>query len=400
MNAAVMTRGLAQKSFGDTALKAAARFWFAVAIVGQWIFAFYVASFYGGSALRGNFAAWNKTLGHGYVAGDTIGNSALAGHLLFAVAVTFAGALQLVPQIRARFPAFHRWNGRIFVVIAFAQGIDGLYLALSGRNLVGGVAERIAVDINAGLIMLCAAMAWRAARARDFATHRRWALRLFLVANGVWFFRLGLMFWLLVNQGPVGFDPTAFTGPFITFLAFAQYLLPLAVLEVYLRAQARGSAPSRIATAAGLSALTIMMAIGIFSASTGMWLPRIKAAYDGRTSIAETLSATVASSGVDAAATQYHELKSAGRANYNFDEDELNALGYQLLRTNKFKEAIRILQLNVEAYPQSSNVYDSLGEAYMDDGDKAQSIANYRKSLQLNPNNGNAVKMLKNLDAP
>jgi Flp pilus assembly protein TadD len=75
-------------------------------------------------------------------------------------------------------------------------------------------------------------------------------------------------------------------------------------------------------------------------------------------------------------------------------------LGYQLIRANKSKEAIRIFQLNVEAYPQSSNVYDSLGEAYMNDGDKQQAIANYQKSLELNPKNGNAVLMLQKLNAP
>jgi tetratricopeptide (TPR) repeat protein len=50
--------------------------------------------------------------------------------------------------------------------------------------------------------------------------------------------------------------------------------------------------------------------------------------------------------------------------------------------------------------PQSSNVYDSLGEAYMDDGDRLLAIANYQKSLQINPKNGNAVAMLKKLNAP
>jgi Flp pilus assembly protein TadD len=75
-------------------------------------------------------------------------------------------------------------------------------------------------------------------------------------------------------------------------------------------------------------------------------------------------------------------------------------LGYQLLRASQFRDAVRIFQLNVEAYPQSSNTYDSLGEAYMDDGDKPQAIANYRKSLALNPKNRNAVKMLQKLNAP
>jgi hypothetical protein len=56
-------------------------------------------------------------------------------------------------------------------------------------------------------------------------------------------------------------------------------------------------------------------------------------------------------------------LKAAQPAAYNFSEDELNTLDYQLIYKKKFKEAIRIHQLNVEAYPQSSNAYDSLAEA-------------------------------------
>ena len=123
------------------------------------------------------------------------------------------------------------------------------------------------------------------------------------------------------------------------------------------------------------------------------------AGFDSRTSIAETLSATIASSGIDQAVKQYDELKWNAAAKYNFDEDQLNSLGYQLIQTKKFKEAIRVFQLNVEAYPQSSNVYDSLGEAYMDDGDRAEAVANYRRSVQLNPKNGNAAKMIEKLTA-
>ena len=85
---------------------------------------------------------------------------------------------------------------------------------------------------------------------------------------------------------------------------------------------------------------------------------------------------------------------------YNFDEVELNALGYELIHVNQFKEAIRVFQLNVDAYPRSSNTYDSLAEAYMDDGNAPQAIANYRRSLELNPKNSNAVRMLQKLNAP
>jgi tetratricopeptide (TPR) repeat protein len=400
MSTAVMANRMERNSIADTGLKAAAVFWFIVAVTGQWIFVFYIASFYGVATAHGNIETWNRTLAHGWVAGNTIGNTALAVHLLFAAIVSFSGALQLIPQIRARVPVFHRWNGRMYVLLAFTMGISGLYLLFSGRKVVGDFLQHLAFGINGILILVCAAMAWRYAVARQFKAHRRWALRLFLVVGGVWFFRVGLMFWLFLNKGPVGFDPATFRGPFITFLSFAQYLLPLAVLEIYLRSQDRAEAVGRLATAAGLFVLTAAMGVGIFAASLGMWLPRVKAAYDPRKSIAGTLSATIASNGMDQAVKQYHDLKAAGSASYNFDEDQLNSLGYELIRAKRFKEGVRIFQLNIEAYPRSANVYDSLGEAYMDDGNRPLAIANYQKSLELNPKNRNAVQMLQKLNAP
>jgi tetratricopeptide (TPR) repeat protein len=118
-----------------------------------------------------------------------------------------------------------------------------------------------------------------------------------------------------------------------------------------------------------------------------------------RKSIVEVLSQTISSTGINAAIMQYQDLKSTQPDVYNFDEAELNTLGYQLLGSKNFKEAIRIFQLNVEAYPQSGNAYDSLAEAYMDNGDTRFAIANYQKSLQLDPSNSNAVQMLKKLNS-
>lgn len=388
------------QNFPDTALKTATRLWFVVLLIGQLVFAFTVASFYGMTAVRGDLHAWNKVLTHGYIAGDGIGNVALAIHLASAVIVILAGTLQLIPQIRNHFLVFHRWIGRLYIVTAFAISLVGLYL-MWFRGTVGDFSQHLASSLMAVLIMLCAAMALRYALARDFKTHRRWALRLYLVVSASLFIRVGIFLSLFLNHGPFGFDPTSFIGPFVTFISFAQYLVPLAVLELYLRTQDRPTALRRIAMAATLLVLTFAMGTGIFAATMGAFVPNIKKAYDSRKSIAETLSATIASSGVDAAAKQYQESKAAAPpVNYNFDEDELNTLGYQLIQAKKFNEAIRIFQLNVEAYPQSSNVYDSLGEAYMDNGNKPQAISNYQKSLELNPKNGNAVKMLQKLNAP
>jgi len=399
MSTAVWTTRLELSSVADKSLRAAARFWFVVALVGQFAFAFSVAAFYGLTALRGNFQAWNKVLANGYEAGATMGNAALAGHILFATVISIAGALQLIPGIRNRFPVFHRWNGRLFVLTAFTQALSGIYLTLSGRRLVGDTTQHVVSVFGAVLIMFCAGMALRYAMARDFTTHRRWALRLFLVASGSWFIRLGFTLTLALF-GPIGFDQTTFSGPLLTFWTFAQYLLPLGALELYLFAQDHPGALRRMATAGVLFVLTLAMGAGIALVTMGSWVPNVRAALDSRKSIAQTLSATIASSGIDAAAKQYSDLKAAAPGTYNFDENELNNLGYQLIRANKFKEAIRIFQINVEAFPKSGNTYDSLAESYMDHGEKALAIANYQKSLQVNPKNRNAVVMLKKLNAP
>ena len=72
-------------------------------------------------------------------------------------------------------------------------------------------------------------------------------------------------------------------------------------------------------------------------------------------------------------------------------------VGYVLLYSGHEHDAINVFQRNVEDYPQSGNVYDSLGEAYMKIGQKELAIQNYEKSLQLDPKNKNAVEMLKKL---
>jgi uncharacterized membrane protein len=397
MSTAVMTNRLELDSVADTALTAATRFWFVVTVVGQLVFAFTVGSFYALTALRGDYHKWNFT--NGYVPGFSMGNTAVIMHVASAAFVMLAGAVQLVPQIRNRFPVFHRWNGRIYMLTAVTLSVAGLYMTWI-RGSVGDLSVHLGSTLNAVLIWLCGGMALRYALARDFKTHRRWALRFFLVVSASWFFRIGFFLSFLVFKGPFGFDPVTFRGPFLTFMTFAQYLIPLAVLEIYLQARDRPGALRRMATAGLLFVLTLVMAAGLFAVATAQWVPQVKAAYDPRKSIAETLSATVATNGIDAAVKQYHDLKAAGPSSYNFDEDELNNLGYELIRAKKFTEAIRILQLNVEGYPKSGNVYDSLGEAYMDDGNKPLAIANYQKSLDLNPKNRGAVVMLQKLKAP
>jgi len=79
-------------------------------------------------------------------------------------------------------------------------------------------------------------------------------------------------------------------------------------------------------------------------------------------------------------------------------EFRINWVGYQLLDVGKIDEAIRILDLNTEFYPESANTRDSLGEAYMNKGDKEKATKFYRKSIELNPQNGHAQRMIENMN--
>ncbi len=251
--------------------------WLGVAFAGQLVFAAYVLLFYGGAALAGEPQRWNEVLPHGWKAGAALDNAVLAAHLAFTLVIVFGGFLQLLPAIRRRMPALHRWTGRMYVLAAATLALGGLYLLWVRGGAAGDLPQHLAISGNAIIILCCAALAWRAARARRVQEHRRWALRLFVAASGVWFFRVGLMAWLGVFRAPVGFDPQSFSGPFLTALAWGVYVVvPLLVLEAVLRAQrSTASAPQQVAVAAGLGLLTLVMAFGIVIATLGMWGPRL-----------------------------------------------------------------------------------------------------------------------------
>ncbi len=114
-------------------------------------------------------------------------------------------------------------------------------------------------------------------------------------------------------------------------------------------------------------------------------------------SITPTLEKILAEKGIDAAVEKYHDMKANKSDEFKFDENALNGLGYSLLGRDKVDEAIAIFKLNIEEYPDAFNPYDSLGEGYMVKGERRLAIINYAKSLELNPDNFNAIEMLKKL---
>jgi CubicO group peptidase (beta-lactamase class C family) len=89
--------------------------------------------------------------------------------------------------------------------------------------------------------------------------------------------------------------------------------------------------------------------------------------------------------------------KSSTKHRFVFGEDQLNSLGYQMIKEGKLEAAIKLFKLNIKEYPESANVFDSCGEAYMKNGQIDLAIEYYEKSLELNPNNNNAREMLRQL---
>ena len=117
-------------------------------------------------------------------------------------------------------------------------------------------------------------------------------------------------------------------------------------------------------------------------------------------SIGEAFLATFDERSIDAAVKQYRDLKAANSKEYDFGEGELNAVGYQLLRTGKIKEAGEVFKLNVEMFPNAANPHDSLGEYYAAGGQKDLAIKHYKRALEIDPAFQNSVAALKRLEAP
>jgi len=114
-------------------------------------------------------------------------------------------------------------------------------------------------------------------------------------------------------------------------------------------------------------------------------------------SLSDVLGTTLNKKGIEAMVAEFHRLKDVANADLFAGESDTNAFGYSLLRRKQVNEAIEVFKLNVEAYPQSANAYDSLGEAFMLKGDKEKAIENYQRALALDPTMESAKRALQKL---
>lgn len=119
--------------------------------------------------------------------------------------------------------------------------------------------------------------------------------------------------------------------------------------------------------------------------------------YESYKSPAKTLLKSILAKGAVAALQEYREWRKGRAAREVVNENQMNRLGYDLMSVQRVKDAIEVFKLNVEDYPQSANVWDSLGEAYMRDGQTELAIKHYQRAVELDPQNAGAVEALKKL---
>jgi len=117
-------------------------------------------------------------------------------------------------------------------------------------------------------------------------------------------------------------------------------------------------------------------------------------------SIAATILRPLHEGGVAAAVARYKKLKASAAGDYIFNPNELNRLGYALLRKGRVGDAIAIWELNAREYPGDWNVHDSLGDGYAAAGpdQEVKAIASFRRSLSLNPANSHAKEMIERFE--
>jgi len=111
--------------------------------------------------------------------------------------------------------------------------------------------------------------------------------------------------------------------------------------------------------------------------------------------IAPKLKKLIDENGLVSAVKEYHILKDNEAIKYDFSVEQLNRLGYYYLNNQKYVEAKSVFKLNIDMYPSDANVYDSYGEVLMLNGEYELAIENYKKSIELNPENESGKQMLK-----
>jgi len=245
----------------------------ATAWVSAALFGLYILAFYGGALSDRTMTQWNRNLPGLYEPGSLVTTSGIAVHFAAGGIILVLGCIQLIPAVRARLPALHRWIGRVYVSASFLAGIGGLTFILT-RGTIGGPVMNLGFGLYGVLTVLCAVQTYRYARARQLSQHRAWALRLFALAIGSWLYRMDYGFWLLLAHG-AGHVPT-FRGWFDHIMAFFFYVPNLLLVELLLRSSRKEAwFGVRLAASGAFVVATGFLLLGTYYFTKLYWGPAI-----------------------------------------------------------------------------------------------------------------------------
>lgn len=237
------------------------------------IFGLYVLAFYIGAIPAGNLDQWNQNLAGLYEKNNLAAILAIAAHFATGAVILLLGPVQLIDAIRRRWPAVHRWIGRVYVLTAAVAGVGGLGF-IAAKGTIGGTQMNIGFAGYGVLIVLAAVETYRHARNLRFQKHRAWAIRLFALAIGSWLYRMDYGLWLTAAHG-IGHTHT-FRGPFDIVMSFFFYLPNLALAELYLRTRRMPPHPVfRVSTVIALNLATAIVVVGSYYFVRYYWGPAI-----------------------------------------------------------------------------------------------------------------------------
>lgn len=263
----------AAPAWPDKALGWSSKGLVAIVWISSAIFAAFILALYVGGAAAGTYQDWNDGFPGLYAPKSVAANIGIGLHFGFGAVLLLLGPVQLIAGVRDRYPALHRWTGRVYAAAAFVTGIGGLaYIAL--RGTVGGPVMSVGFALYGIFMAVAAEETVRHAMARRMVQHRAWAIRLFALAIGSWLYRMDYGFWRLLTGG-AGHTKT-FNGWFDMIMVFWFYLPNLAVAEIFIRGRQGGASSSaKVAASAAIGAAAICLLLATTMITLLGWGPAI-----------------------------------------------------------------------------------------------------------------------------
>jgi len=241
------------------------------------LFGLYILAFFAVPIFQATLDSWNESLPGLYEEGKAASTAGIGAHFIAGGIILVLGCIQLMSAVRERFPVFHRWTGRVYVVACLTTALGGLlFVVFSGT--IGGLIMDIGFGLYGVLMLLCAVMTIKFAMARKIENHRAWAVRLFSLAVGSWLYRMDYGFWYMLAD--LAGHTETFDGPFDYVMDFFFFIPNLLIAELFIRNQQPDlSTFFKVSSSVIMFISTLFIIVGTYAFTTLYWGPAIVALF-------------------------------------------------------------------------------------------------------------------------